>query len=300
VFQTASLCYSLCWNRDILSSEFINDASAALAERQEAMNAEEKEAETRLLLDFLRWLQLRKQSLVNKLEEEISSLTSDIIEVKRRQSLLHKISTPYDEQSSSGKLTHDRHHTEQVSVKSARLMSNFDKFEKAYFAMRSKVQNEVSKCHSTQEMGSTSGSESTGMKINKMSVAGSCTHQEKDLLGCFFDSICKYARYSRFEVKATLLHGNLLNTSNMVCSLSFDRDQEYFATAGICKRIRIFDYDAVLNEDVDIHYPVVEMMANSKLSSICWNSYIKSHIGSCDYNGVVQVKRSLPVVFVTI
>lgn len=112
---------------------------------------------------------------------------------------------------------------------------------------------------------------------------------EEDCLGTFFDSLCKYARYSRFEVKATLRHGDLLNTANMVCSLSFDRDEEYFATAGVCKRIKVFECDSILNEQVDIHYPVVEMPCRSKLSSVCWNGYIKNYLASCDYEGVVQV-----------
>ena len=190
-------------DRDILSSEIINDASTALAERQEAMNAEEKEAETKLLLDFLLRMQQKKQSLVSKLEEEISCLTSDIMEVKRRQSHLHKSGIPFVDQNTLSKLPHDKIYTEgqwkskklpsemykhegdvaadgdvaveslevqkfgvsdniqrqeQICAKSARLMSNFDKFEKAYFAMRSKVQNEVSGCHSTQEASSTSRS----------------------------------------------------------------------------------------------------------------------------------------------
>lgn len=111
-----------------------------------------------------------------------------------------------------------------------------------------------------------------------------------DWLGGFFDSLCKFARYSRFEVRATLRHGDAVNSAGMVCSLSFDRDNEFFATAGVCKRIKIFECDVVLGEqEVDIHYPVVEMACRSKLSSVCWNSYIKGYIASSDYEGVVQL-----------
>ncbi|KAK1381200.1 hypothetical protein POM88_027944 [Heracleum sosnowskyi] len=38
----------------------------------------------------------------------------------------------------------------------------------------------------------------------------------------------------------------------------------------------------------DIHYPVVEMSSKSKLSSICWNGYIKSQIASSNFDGIVQ------------
>ncbi|KAM0918932.1 hypothetical protein ACQ4PT_008552 [Festuca glaucescens] len=45
----------------------------------------------------------------------------------------------------------------------------------------------------------------------------------------------------------------------------------------------------IVNEHRDIHYPVVEMSNRSKLSCICWNSYMKSHIASSDFDGLVQV-----------
>ncbi|AQK97924.1 SPA1-related 3 [Zea mays] len=45
----------------------------------------------------------------------------------------------------------------------------------------------------------------------------------------------------------------------------------------------------IVNEHRDIHYPVVEMSNRSKLSCICWNSYMKSHIASSDFEGIVQV-----------
>ncbi|BBN06975.1 protein SPA1-related 3/4 [Marchantia polymorpha subsp. ruderalis] len=182
-----------------------------------------------------------------------------------------------------------------ISSKSAKVMSNFSQLERVYFSMRWKVgpPSLDSGGVSSPNGSHTGGSSSTGDLGCNLKV----TDQESvpvrgnsdDWLGCFFDSLCKYARYSRFEVKATLRHGDLLNTANMVCSLSFDRDEEYFATAGVCKRIKVFECDSLLNENVDIHYPRVEMTSRSKLSSICWNSYIKSHIASSDYEGVVQL-----------
>lgn len=327
----------------MLQSEILNDAGEGLAERQDAMNLEEKEAEIELLLDFLLRMQEQKRTIACKLEDEISCLTSDIMEVKRRRSCSQRSCTVIEDQDPSSRITQEgasgraqwslknlmssgielhaedtdffsqglgnevavdsaekqspwgsdtKRKEEQIRSKSARLMSNFDKFEEAYFAMRWSVQPQVQVSQTTQEASSASArtvSKNAFLDMNKTLETGTGSTPGKDSLGCFFDSLCKYARYSKFEVKATLLHGNLLNTSNMVCSLSFDRDQEYFATAGICRRIRVFDCDAVLNENVDIHYPVVEIMANSKLSSICWNSYIKSHIASSDYDGVVQV-----------
>jgi hypothetical protein len=57
------------------------------------------------------------------------------------------------------------------------------------------------------------------------------------------------------------------------------------------KKIKIFECDTIINEDRDIHYPVVEMACRSKLSSLCWNTYIKSQIASSNFEGVVQVSQ---------
>nr|CAD1822212.1 unnamed protein product [Ananas comosus var. bracteatus] len=75
--------------------------------------------------------------------------------------------------------------------------------------------------------------------------------------------------------EAELKQGDLLNSSNLVCALGFNRDRELFATANVNRKIKIFECDMVLNQKLDIHYPVVEMTSRSKLSSICWNSYIR-------------------------
>lgn len=40
------------------------------------------------------------------------------------------------------------------------------------------------------------------------------------------------------QVKATLKYGDLMGEGDMVCSAAFDRDDEFFATAGVSKRIK--------------------------------------------------------------
>ncbi|KAJ0964822.1 hypothetical protein J5N97_025960 [Dioscorea zingiberensis] len=105
----------------------------------------------------------------------------------------------------------------------------------------------------------------------------------------FLEGLCKYLSYSRLKVRADLKQGDLLNSSNLVCSIAFDRDKEFFATAGVNRKIKVFECNMILDEERDIHYPVVEMGSGSKVSSICWNSYIKNHIASSDFEGVVQV-----------
>lgn len=50
-----------------------------------------------------------------------------------------------------------------------------------------------------------------------------------------------------------------------LCSIEFDRDCDYFAIAGVTKKIKVFEYGTVIQDAVDIHYPVNEMTCNSKI-----------------------------------
>ena len=102
-------------------------------------------------------------------------------------------------------------------------------------------------------------------------------------------------------------------------SIEFDRDDELFATAGVSKRIKVFEFSTVskllqgtcshnkhvtkiwsqsnliypasqvVNEPSDVHCPVVEMATRSKLSCLSWNKYSKNVIASSDYEGIVTV-----------
>jgi E3 ubiquitin-protein ligase RFWD2 len=94
---------------------------------------------------------------------------------------------------------------------------------------------------------------------------------------------------SRLRVIAELRHGDLFHSSNIVSSIEFDRDDELFATAGVSRRIKVFEFATVVNEVADVHCPVVEIATRSKLSCLSWNKYIKSHIASSDYEGIVTV-----------
>lgn len=181
--------------------------------------------------------------------------------------------------------------------RSGRVVKNFKELEKVYFSTRSKAKQSVSDTLGRYSYNGSSGQgpilRTEGCDLNMVSNLSSIkcngNRSKSDGLGFFFDSLCKYLRFSKFKVKATLRQGDLLNSSSLVCSLDFDRDKEFFATAGSSKKIKVFECDTVLNEDLDIHYPIIEMNSQSKLSGICWNSYIKNHIASSAFDGVVQL-----------
>ena len=67
----------------------------------------------------------------------------------------------------------------------------------------------------------------------------------------------------------------MFNNNSIVSSIEFDKNQEFFAIAGVTKRIKIYDYNVVLKDMVDIHYPSTEMVCSSKISCISWSSFHK-------------------------
>ncbi|KAG5516276.1 hypothetical protein RHGRI_037096 [Rhododendron griersonianum] len=107
----------------------------------------------------------------------------------------------------------------------------------------------------------------------------------------FQSALSTFTRYSRLRVIAELRHGDLFHSANIESSIEFDRDDELFATAGVSRRIKVFEFASVLNEpaDADVQCPVVEMSTRSKLSCLSWNKYTKNHIASSDYVGIVTV-----------
>lgn len=105
----------------------------------------------------------------------------------------------------------------------------------------------------------------------------------------FQSVLSTFTRYSRLRVIAELRHGDPFHSANIVSSIEFDRDDELFATAGVSRRIKVFDFSSVVNEPADAHCPVVEMSTLSKLSCLSWNKFTKNQIASSDYEGIVTV-----------
>jgi len=65
---------------------------------------------------------------------------------------------------------------------------------------------------------------------------------------------------------------------------------QVFATAGVSKRISLYEYSAIMaNPAAETHCPTQELVTRSKLSCLSWNKYLKTYLASSDYEGVVHV-----------
>ncbi|CAN1156848.1 Protein SPA1-RELATED 3 [Linum perenne] len=304
---------------DVLQSEFLAERRDKLEEREAAIQLRESIEEEDLLLEFLLLVQQRKQEAADKLRDTISLLCSDIEEIMKHQKSEGSIESRATDQIGSRKrcrpgcqiqdgeecddnIDECRNSSmggasqsqESQLFKNSRLIRNFKKLEAAYLLTRcrpvrpfgrSVIRNSPASSDARGSAVASERSSISALQQKDWHVAG----RQSGWISPFLEGLCKYLSMTNLKVKADLKQGDLLSSSNLVCSLSFDRDGEFFAAAGVNKKIKVFDCDAIINEHRDINYPVVEMASRSKLSSICWNSYIKSQIASSNFEGVVQV-----------
>ncbi|KAF5741404.1 E3 ubiquitin-protein ligase COP1 isoform X1 [Tripterygium wilfordii] len=167
----------------------------------------------------------------------------------------------------------DSHFGSQSSlsvVRKKRVHAQFNDLQECYLQKRRQLANQP---HKQQQRDKT--------VINKAGYSAG--------LAEFQSVLSTFTQYSRLKVIAEIRHGDLFHAANIVSSIEFDREDELFATAGVSRRIKIFDFSTVVNGPADIQCPVVEMSTRSKLSCLSWNKYDKHHIASSDYEGIVTV-----------
>ncbi|CAK7348761.1 unnamed protein product [Dovyalis caffra] len=280
--------------REILQSELICRSQELFSGNNVSTSPNNDDAEPRLLLHFLSLLKEQKQKHEAKLLVDIKCLEEDIREVEERHLLRtpkvfseteERCLDPREQGTFLGSVAISRSFS--VSKKNeARLSRNINGIENAYFSMRSQIRHTSSAPRSDKDL---LKNRDRWFAVHNNSEQSNMNQRSDDPLGVFFEGLCKFARYSRFEVCGSLKNGDFMNTTNVVCTLSFDRDEDYIAAAGVSKKIKVFEFGALLNDSMDIHYPSVEMSNKSKISSVSWNNYIKNYLASTDYDGVVQM-----------
>ena len=85
-------------------------------------------------------------------------------------------------------------------------------------------------------------------------------------------TMSKITNYSEFRCIASVNYNSDMYTmSSIVSSVDFDKSYEHFAMAGVTKRIKIFDFQNIIDRPYGVHYPLYEMSHNAKLSCVNWN-----------------------------
>ncbi|XP_011502513.1 PREDICTED: E3 ubiquitin-protein ligase RFWD2-like isoform X2 [Ceratosolen solmsi marchali] len=302
--------------RNFITSDSINlslpDVNAmleVLIQRKHLLEAESYAAQNRLLYEFLKHLLTQKEEQRNQLQKEVTLIKRDIKEVENilkdlqkkcprledikkpteydsaqvtaiRKEMINLIniidsstiksceeanvfSSPYIN-SSNNQCKYDLTSSSTLAVRRRRMHAHFDDFVQCYFDARAKQLHFAANNSDFQ-------STNSGLNI-------------------FREDLIKFSRFNSLRPLATLNYSSdIFNHSTIVSSIEFDKDNEFFAIAGVTKRIKVFDYNIVIRGTVDLHYPCIEMTSTSKISCVSWNSFHKGILASSDYEGTVTV-----------
>lgn len=273
----------------------VNVMLEVLQQRKQRLEAESCATQNKLLYEFLKNLLRLKERQLCDITKEVSIIKKDIDEVEEilRNSDSNSSNSSFektseDPVSKKEAVVPDRKEANRTesfnsihknieitqssfSLRNQIIQAHFDDFVKCYFACRAKeitFGKSTDKCSSSSD---TSVSNITG-------------------LDTFRENLIKFSRYSKLRPLATLSYSNdIFNNSTIVSSIEFDKDNEFFAIAGVTKRIKVYEYAQVIQDTVDVHYPCTEMVSSSKISCISWNSYHKGILASSDYEGTVTI-----------
>ncbi|PWA25297.1 hypothetical protein CCH79_00005106 [Gambusia affinis] len=251
-----------------------------LVQKKKQLEAESQAAQRQILMEFLKEARRNKREQLDQLQKELNFLEEDIKRVEdvsgissptmeaectvpnvEAPSLASSIIEPpdYNQTPGFGATTPVKRQTwynSTLASRRKRLTAHFEDLEQCYFSN----------------------------KMSRITDEGRNLNQLEDFMEC----LSKFTRYNTVRPLATLSYASdLYNGSSIVSSIEFDRDCDYFAIAGVTKKIKVFEYGTVIQDAVDIHYPVNEMTCNSKISCISWSSYHKNLLASSDYEGTV-------------
>ncbi|PVD22461.1 hypothetical protein C0Q70_18275 [Pomacea canaliculata] len=284
----------------------VNFLLEVLASKKQKLEADGQFAESCILKEFLQQVRQRKQTQLDQLMREISILDADCqaVEDRLKEQHLKLTSCPdhlvpngfeppqpatildvaCDEGfNSSPKVSVPSQAVEDrlLSVTKASGLTSYSQppyLQTSLASRRKKISQhfeDLEQCYLTiRTSGLKPGPEGSGQGLDE-----------------FTNCLSKFTRYSSFRPLATLSYAvdHFNGGSSIVSSIEFDRDSEFFAIAGVTKKIKVYEYDTVIKDAVDIHYPIIEMVCQSKISCVGWSSYHKGGLASSDYEGTVTL-----------
>lgn len=190
--------------------------------------------------------------------------------------------------------------TSMYKLRKQRMLQHFEDFRTCYFTNRSEDLHFQSgddvesnkKAEEQEHMITETNEQSANTSTTEpTAIAVAVAPKPSKALENFRENLIKFSKYSTLRTLSTLNYSNdSVLPSTIVSSIEFDKDSEFFAIAGVTKRIKIFDYYACVRDAVvDIKHPINEMVCSSKISCIAWNNYFKELLAASDYEGIVTV-----------
>lgn len=105
----------------------------------------------------------------------------------------------------------------------------------------------------------------------------------------FADDLHTLSHCNKMSVKSVIRSGTMASPQEMVCCSDFDAEDSHFATVSVSRSVKVFDFNEIQAMPESLQFPVWQATTRSKLSSVSWNAYIRSHLITSDYDGLIQL-----------
>ncbi|CAG0879455.1 unnamed protein product [Cyprideis torosa] len=271
--------------------------NALLQKRREELETKTKLAQLECYEEFLSTLHTQKQVQLSQLQREVSVIEEDLQRTKeeiREAKKSHGAEEHPEAENSSGAAplvpskgqlmesfscveTEVKGGTD-TQLRRKRLHMHLDDLTDVYLSKRTKTEPSLLFDFSRSAASSSSGNEA----FEEISA-----------------SLVPLTRYTHLVPLATLNYTTDFGSSaNIVSSIEFDKDSEFFAIAGVTKRIKVFDFASVVQDPVDVHYPAHDITCYAKISCATWNAFHKGILACSDYEGGISV-HDVPALRVT-
>lgn len=273
-----------------------------LNSKKEKMEETSVLIQNELLKEFLSQVRKHKQEQLDQLTREISLIDDD---KKRAQEISSKRKS---EETSPGEVSVTSGDNACNSVDSSSRFEMRNEFASSEPSSSAMVDDTITTFNRNATLNHLSSTSLT-QRRNKMTVhfedlehcyfntraksltlSSSGDDTSHDALREFTETLNKFTVHSILRPLATLTYtSDPFSGSSIVSSIEFDKDNEFFAIAGVTKKIKLFEYATVVKDTLDMHYPINEMECTSKISCVSWSNYYKSMMASSDYEGTVTV-----------
>lgn len=295
----------------------VNVMLEVLTQRKQLLEAESCAAQNKLLLEFLKHLRQKKNDEKQQITKELTLIEEDIEEVENKLKEVHsKCPTLEDVERTVASAASLTEGNENVTAMRQEMMDLIGNIGSTVAVTGTTTPTALA---AAQQPSHEISAPKIENKLSSLATRRRRMHAHfDDFVQCYFQSrgkdlyfpqenrieeprqhggldefredLVKFSRYSSVRAIATIqFASDVFNNSTIVSSIEFDKDNEYLAIAGVTKRIKIFEYGTVARDVVNIHYPCIEMVSNSKISSVSWNSYNKNTLASSDYEGTVTI-----------
>ena len=232
-----------------------NEMIRILMQRQAMLETQES---NKLLTEFFETLETIKKEKLEELNSRCKVIKEDLSFVENNLKALNIETSEIGESTSNLKFVEPKGFSEQRR----QMYASFNDIADCYFETRLGESNHG---HNNSE-------------LNDFGLKSFCNDFEK-----FF-------RYKSMKLLALMNYSHVSSNSTViVSSIEFDKNNEFFAVAGIMRKIKIYNYSAVIEHPFKDPQDDLELMSTSKISCLSWNSAHENYLCSSDYEGTVIV-----------